>query len=216
MNKPLIIMGAGGHALSCTDVISDAGLEIAGFVTKSEPSPYIRDRWPVYSNLEMIQKISNFNIFIAIGDNGARWRCRHYELGRYPDDIFPSIIHPNASVSPYVDMGPGCIIMNRAHIGPYSEIAGFNIVNTAAVVEHECVMDEFSSLAPCAALGGNAKVGRRSAICISATVIHCQLVGEDSVVGASSLVNQEVPSNTLGYGIPFKVIRSRSTHDYYL
>ena len=47
----------------------------------------------------------------------------------------------------------------------------------------------------------NCKIGSHSLIMPGVTV------GENSVVGAFSFVNKDVPSNTLAYGIPVKIIK---------
>ncbi len=47
----------------------------------------------------------------------------------------------------------------------------------------------------------NCKIGSHSLIMPGVTV------GENSIVGAFSFVNKDIPSNTLAYGIPVKIIK---------
>lgn len=48
----------------------------------------------------------------------------------------------------------------------------------------------------------SAKIGTHSTIMPGVTI------GENSIVGAHSFVNQDIPDNTLCYGVPAKIIKS--------
>ncbi|MBU1668536.1 acyltransferase [bacterium] len=48
----------------------------------------------------------------------------------------------------------------------------------------------------------NARIGSHS------TVLPNVTIGENSIVGAHSLVTEDIPDNVLAYGVPAKVIRS--------
>ena len=56
-------------------------------------------------------------------------------------------------------------------------------------------MFDYSSLAPAAATGGGVTIGLRSAISIGATINHGLKIGNDSIVGANSYLNKDLPSN---------------------
>lgn len=49
----------------------------------------------------------------------------------------------------------------------------------------------------------NAKIGSHSVIMPGVTV------GENSIIGASSFVNKDIPDNVVAFGIPVKVIRKK-------
>jgi acetyltransferase-like isoleucine patch superfamily enzyme len=77
-------------------------------------------------------------------------------------------------------------------------------------------MLDFSSLAPAAVTGGTVQIGLRSAISIGATIKHGLKIGDDSVVGANSYLNIDLPSNQIAYGTPAKSVRTRKIGDSYL
>jgi acetyltransferase-like isoleucine patch superfamily enzyme len=77
-------------------------------------------------------------------------------------------------------------------------------------------MNDFSSLAPGVVTGGNVHIGKFSAIGLGAHIIHGIRIGEQVVVGAGSLVNKNLDSGKVYYGIPAKEIRTRVAGDKYL
>ena len=74
----------------------------------------------------------------------------------------------------------------------------------------------FSSLAPGVCTSGNVSIGQRSAISIGTIIKHDIKIGHDVVVGANSLVMNDIESNQVAYGTPAKLIRQRLKGDKYL
>jgi acetyltransferase-like isoleucine patch superfamily enzyme len=77
-------------------------------------------------------------------------------------------------------------------------------------------MHDFSSISAGSITGGKVELGRFSAITLGVTVVDRLKIGENSVVGAGSLVLNDVPDNVLVYGSPAKVIRSRKPGERFL
>jgi len=57
-------------------------------------------------------------------------------------------------------------------------------------------------------LGKNCRIGAHSVIMPGVTV------GENSVVGAFSFVNKDIPKNSMAYGIPVKMVKKMSEKDF--
>jgi acetyltransferase-like isoleucine patch superfamily enzyme len=104
----------------------------------------------------------------------------------------------------------------NAIIGPNTRIGKFCIVNSQASIDHDGLMLDFSSLAPAAILGGNVRIGTRSAICIGSVIKQNIFIGDDSIVGANSYLNKDLSNNQVAYGSPAKPIRTRTNSDDYL
>ena len=101
-------------------------------------------------------------------------------------------------------------------IGPNSQVGAFCIVNTGASLDHDSAMKDFASLAPGAVTGGRVEIGFRSAVGIGAAIKQGVVMGDDTVVGAKSYLNQDLPGGVIAYGSPAKVIRTRSPGEPYL
>jgi acetyltransferase-like isoleucine patch superfamily enzyme len=60
------------------------------------------------------------------------------------------------------------------------------------------------SLAPVAVTGGNVKIGFRSTISMGASVKHGVSIGDDSVLGANSYLNNDLENNQVAYDVSAK------------
>lgn len=80
-------------------------------------------------------------------------------------------------------------------------------VNTGAIVEHDCELEDYVHVAPNATLGGNVKVGTKSHIGIGDTVIQNVTIGKNVIVGAGAVILNDIPDNCTAVGIPAKPIK---------
>lgn len=211
----LVVIGAGGHAVSVANVALSAGFEVRHFVDKERMGDALLGVG-IIGDISQLGDFSSFCFAIAVGDNAVRERILGDLIARYPKIHFPSLIHSSATVASFTSIGEGTVVMPNAVIGPNSKVGKFCLINTQASIDHDCVMRDFSSLAPAAVTGGRVIVGMRSAICIGATVKHGLTIGDDCVVGASSYLNRDLPSNQVAYGVPARKVRSRDVGDPYL
>lgn len=212
---PLVIFGTGGHSLSVANVALSAGYTIKYFVDKNKKGLDLL-RCKIIGDLTELDNINNFSFAIAVGDNASRERI-HKELASVAPNLhFPPLVHASAVISFFSEIGDGTVIMPKAVIGPNSKVGKFCFINTQASIDHDCVMFDYSSLAPAAVTGGAVTIGLRSAISIGATIKHGLIIGDDCVVGANSYLNKDLPNNQVAYGTPAKQVRARNIGDSYL
>lgn len=213
--QPLVVVGAGGHAVSVANVARSAGYVVACFVDQNKKGARLLDR-PIIASVDELEGVGRYVFCIAVGDNAARQRV-HAELSaRHRDLIFPPLVHASAVVSDFVTLGEGTVLMPQAVVGPNSSVGRFCILNTRSSIDHDCTLADYASLAPGAVTGGSVRIGVRSAISLGAAIKHGVSVGADSVVGACSYLNKDLAANQVAYGTPAKVVRSRSVGDPYL
>lgn len=213
--RPLIIWGAGGHAVSVANVALSVGHEIKNFVDKNKKGNTLLGI-PIIGDLSEIEDPFKYSYGIAVGDNSIRERIHRALLKDFKGLDFPVLVHQTATISFFSNVGEGTVVMPHAVIGPNSTVGKFCLINTRASVDHDCLVQDFASLAPAAVTGGAVSIGKRSAISIGATVKHGVQIGDDSVLGAHSYLNKNLPSNQVAYGSPAKHVRGRKSDDPYL
>ena len=213
--RPIVILGAGGHAVSVANVALSAGYEIECFVDRNKKGSNLLG-YSIIGKLDELNILEGFSFAIAVGDNAVRERIYKELLSEAGNLHFPSLVHSTAVISFFAEIGEGAVVMPKAVIGPNSKVGRFCLINTQASIDHDCVMLDFSSLAPAASTGGAVTIGMRSAVSIGATVKHGVKIGHDCVVGASSYLNKDLASNQVAYGVPAKIVRMRNTGDKYL
>lgn len=212
--RPLVIIGAGGHAVSVANVAFSAGYTIKNFVDKNKQGLDLLG-CQIVGNIRDMGDLDAFSFGIAVGDNAVRERA-YNELQAIHDKLdFPALVHASATISSFARIGKGTVVMPKAVVGPNSSVGEFCVINTQASIDHDCVMLDFSSLAPAAVTGGGVKIGMRSAVSIGAVIKHGLNIGDDSIVGANSYLNCDLPNNQVAYGTPAKHVRFRKLGEPY-
>jgi sugar O-acyltransferase (sialic acid O-acetyltransferase NeuD family) len=219
--KPLIIIGASGHAKVVIDIfIKSDQYQILGLlddrIEKGTEVSGLMILGKVEILTSLLLKFKNCVVFVAIGDNWTRHLVVEKLLKTKPDLDFASAIHPSAQIGIDVKIGNGVAIMAGAIVNSGTSVEDFGIINTNSSIDHDCHLGKFSSLAPGVTTGGNVKIGDFSSVSIGATILHGKSIGNQSVVGAGSLVVKDVSDFEVVYGVPAKLIRKRLEGEKYL
>lgn len=199
---PLVIIGAGGHAKVVIEVARSLGYEIAGCTGHSSQGKDVLGV-PYLGNDTILPELSARGlkkVFIALGDNKRREESANqavplgYELA--------TLVSPHACISPSAQIEPGALIMPGAIINAATIIKRLCIINTGASVDHDCIIEDAAHIAPGAHLSGGVRVGRRVLIGTGSAIIPNMTVGDDTIVGAGSVVVKPLPAKCLAYGNP--------------
>ena len=213
-NKPeLVIIGAGGHALSVADAAISSGWTAVSFYSPDGkgPTPSVGQ---VLSSLESLE-VSKTEFALGVGTNHERESAWEKVVQGLHGAELTTIVHATAWVSPHSTVHEGAVILAQASVGPGSTVGLGALLNTGASLDHDSSLASFGSLGPGARSGGNVHIGERTMVGMQAGILQGVTVGSDSVIGAHSLVNQDVESNAVAWGLPARVMRSRAREDTY-
>lgn len=219
--KNIILIGSSGHANVILEaLISNTSYRVLGFTDSTKGRGVTRFGLNILGKIEELPDLIKHNEIhggiVAIGDNWTRGTIVRQVNELAPDFEWINAIHPSAHLARNVSLGRGIVIMAGASIGPTSEIRDHCSIATNASLDHDSIMDTFSSLHPGVITGGNVRIGAFSAICLGANLIHGITIGRETVIGAGSTVLGDVPDNSIAYGTPARVIRRRASADAYL
>lgn len=217
----IVLLGSSGHAKVILDIVEKQGLyKIAGFIdgfrTIGEETLGYR---VIGTESDLPRLMAAHDIqgaIVAIGDNDVRAKVVARVQDCCPHLPFVSAVHPSASIGKGTTIGVGTVVMAGAILNPSCQVGRFCIVNTSASLDHDSVMEDFSSLAPGVTTGGNCRIGAHSAIGIGATLRHGITIGEHSVIGGGSMVLAKADAFSVVYGNPAKKVRARQQGDQYL
>lgn len=220
----MLIFGGGGHARVVVDIIEQTNTHrIMGILVNDFTPGDYRFGYPLFlsdlENLEpIIKKHKITSLFTALGNNHKRAEIYHFINARYPHLIWPNFIHQRATIPRAVmaSIGQGNVFMAGVIVNPNCKIGNGCILNTKASLDHDCEMDDFSSLAPGVTVGGGTIIGAYSAICLGANLKHKIKIGEHAVIGMGSNVVKNVGEYEIVYGNPAKFVRYRKSGDPYL
>jgi UDP-N-acetylbacillosamine N-acetyltransferase len=206
----VVIWGAGGHAKVVADIIADnPRIIIEGFLDDVSPA-----RWGTslygstilgdLAHLGTLYPSRDVFVALAVGNNRARMSALVALRGKG----FPllTVISSTASVSPSVHIGAGVVIMPQVAINADSVIGDAAVINTGSTVDHDCTIEEGVHLAPGVHLAGSCRVERGAFVGIGSCVRDAITIGNNTVIGAGSVVVANIPSGVTAYGNPARVV----------
>ena len=100
-----------------------------------------------------------------------------------------------------IQMFPYSVAHHNAKIGDYC------ILNTGAILEHDCEIGNGVHLMPGAVIGGNSFLGNYVTIGINATILPKIRIEDGAFIGAGAVVTKNVKKNEIVAGNPAKFIR---------
>ncbi|WP_438299336.1 acetyltransferase [Pseudomonas sp. NMS19W] len=206
MKSEIIVVGAGGHAKVCIELLHAQGEKVAWCVGNPD-SPDTCLGIPVLKSddhLSALYKDGYERAFIAIGSNNVRNKLakKTTETGFK----LVNAISPAAVVSPSARLGTGIAVMAGAVINAEAVISDLCIINTGATIDHDCVIGLAAHIAPQCALAGNVHVGNLSFVGVGSKVIPEIHIGESVMVGAGSVVISNIDSAVTVVGVPAKAL----------
>ena len=215
VNRPIVIVGAGGHAVSVADLALSAGFTPLAFVDANSNRSEIHGI-SVLINFDSISISSSISCVIAIGDNYQRMRMFETIKKSHPFFDFPSLVHSNSSSGSWSSVGEGSLIFAGSRVGANCQIGEFCILNTNASLDHDSTLGAFASLAPGVTTGGRVSIGTASAVGLGSVIKHGVTIGAHTIIGAASNVLKDFEDLALVFGNPAERIRNRNIGDPYL
>jgi sugar O-acyltransferase (sialic acid O-acetyltransferase NeuD family) len=207
MSKPgLILIGAGGHARVCIDVIEQHDqFAVAGLVGMPDEVHTRMLGYEVLATDDALAELAGQFRYalVTVGQiASSALRMRLYEQALQLGFVLPAIIAPGAFVSRHASVGAGSIVMHGAIVNAGARI-GYNcIVNTRAIVEHDAVLGDHCHLATGAILNGAVTVGAGSFVGSGSIVKQGIGIGARSIVGMGLSVRHDVADHALFLGKP--------------
>ena len=135
----IILIGAGGHAFSCIDVIeSDGRFRIAGLVgTDKELHQRVCGHEVIATDKDLHRLASEYRYaLVTVGQvKSSESRRRLFEDARAAGFELPVIVSPHAHVSQHALIGDGSIIMYGAMLNADARVGTNCIINSHAITD---------------------------------------------------------------------------------
>jgi len=199
MNK-IVLIGAGGHARSCIDVIESSGdFIIAGFIDNNSNYDDILG-YPIIGDDDDLPKIrqSYENAFITLGQiKDFQKRMNLFQLLNKLGFTLPTIISPRAYVSKNAIIGKGTIVMHDALVNSNVQIGTNCIINSKSLIEHDSIIGDNCHISTGAIVNGNVIIGNRSFLGSGAVTKECIKIGNNCVIGSGANIKFDIESDLI-------------------
>lgn len=213
MKRPVIVIGAGGHATVVADALLASGAELIGF---TDTNPALRGELrcgrPILGGDDILAAYSPEAIALANGIGNIRPNCDDSVRVRAQLNLesrgwhFVNVRHPSAVISPFAQLGDSCQVLAGAVVQVNASLGKGSIVNAGAVVEHDVRLGDWTHVAPRAVVCGDVSIGTGSHVGAGSVVRQGVHLGAHILVGIGAAVVKDQATPAVLAGVPARVM----------
>lgn len=172
--EKLLLVGAGGFGRM---VAEQAMLQYdCAFVDDGQPVGAEICGIPVVGSLADLPDLQKEYGLLVVGIGNNQFRAQVYEKAKALGYAFPNIIAPSAYISPFAQIGCGCVLMQNACIQNGSAVGNGVLMNAGTEVHCGATVEDYvllytnSTVRTGAKVGTYVRIGGNVTICNNATV----------------------------------------------
>ena len=190
--ESILLVGAGGHAKACIDVIEQEGRFIVkGLVGLPREVGSQILGYPVLGVDEDLPTLLGecANALISVGQiKTPKPRISLFDLTQQNSCTLPVIVSPHAYVSPHSTLGAGTIVMHGAVVNAGAVVGRNCIINSLSLIEHNVVIADHCHIATAAIINSGVCIGAGTFIGSNSSVRQCVNIGERCLIGMGQQV----------------------------
>jgi sugar O-acyltransferase (sialic acid O-acetyltransferase NeuD family) len=198
--ETLLLVGAGGHAKSCIDVIEQAGaFVIGGLIGLPEQVGSTVLGYPVLGIDEDLPGLRQHypNAIVTVGQIlSPKIRERLFHTLLENGFHTPVVVSPHAIVSRHATVGAGTVVLHGAVVNAGASVGRNCILNSRCLVEHDASVGDHSHIATGAILNGDVRVGAGCFIGSGSVTRESVTIGCECVIGMGQKVLKDCPDRT--------------------
>jgi sugar O-acyltransferase (sialic acid O-acetyltransferase NeuD family) len=206
--EPIILVGGGGHCISCIDVIRSTNkFEIVGILDISEKvGTIVSGISTIGSDADIPELAANgMSFLITLGQiKSSQSRVAIYKTIKDSGGKLPVVISPRAYVSQSATIDEGTIVMHNSLINANAIIGSNCIINTGALIEHEAIIGSFCHISTHAVVNGQVKVGNNSFLGSNSVIANNVSLPDGIIVAAGACILKTPYESGIYIGNPSK------------
>ena len=172
--EKLLLVGAGGFGRM---VAEQAMIEYdCAFVDDGQPVGTDICGIPVVGSLADLPELRKEYGLLVVGIGNNRFRAQVYEKAKALGFAFPNIVAPSAYISPFAEVGCGCVLMQNACVQNGASVGNGVLLNAGTEVHCGGTVGDYvllytnSTIRTGAKVGKYARIGGNVTVCNNATV----------------------------------------------
>jgi len=199
----LLVIGNGGHAISCIEVIeAENKYKILGIVSEELAIKNDKIKYSHIGNdadlIKLFEKTKN--AFVAVGFIKNYYiRINLFNKLKKIGFNLPIIVSPTSYKSENSQVNEGTIIMHKSFINSEVKIGKNCIINTGSIIEHETIIGNNVHVSTSAVVNGGVEIGAGSFIGSNSVIKEGAKIGENCIVSAGSFLRKDLKSGTTFY-----------------
>lgn len=206
LKKSLILVGGGGHAKACLDVIeSDKQFCVVGYLD-FKPTLDIDNNIDYLGTDIMASKFVNEAMFlITVGQiDNSQTRIRLFENLKNLNAELAIVKASTSIISRKSKIGSGTIIMHGAILQADINIGDNCIINDRVLIEHDVKIGNHCHISTGSIINGGVNIGNGVFVGSGSVLRNGITIGNNCIIGMGSVVTKNISNGTTVYGNPAK------------
>ncbi len=204
MNKPLILIGGGGHCKSVIEAAESAGYNILGVLDMPEEvGKEILSTKVIGTDDDIPLYVDKAEFVITVGfiKNPAT-RIKLFNKVKEAGGKLATIVANTAHVSKYATIGEGTVVMHYALVNAHAIVGNNVIVNAFSNISHDAEIGDQCHISTGAMVNGECKIGNNVFVGSQSVLANAVTIGDNIVVGAGSFVRKSIKEKGIYSGNP--------------
>lgn len=203
INAQIFIYGAGGHAKAVMEMVQALGaFRIAGIVDDNASLTGTSVLGiPVLGTREILPELYARGFRMAANGVGGiiniGIRVSLFELLAGYGFACPILCHPRASIEASAQVFEGVQVFANAYVGSSAVLHEKCMINTGAIISHDCEIGSFAHIAPGALLAGQVRVGEKALVGMGVTTAIGIKIGPAARIGNGAILLADVPERAI-------------------
>lgn len=214
-SKKVVFLGGGfGATLAFEILASMENVQLCGVF--DDGNNMLEDKGVrLLGSLEIDTILQSFQVgsfdyaFISIQSN-MKLRKKLYEFCRLNKIPLLTLIHKKCSIANDANIGEGCLIMDNVRIGNSAILEPNVFVSGTVNIDHHCYIGANTTFGPSVSLSGAVNVGQNCSFGTLVGVESGLKIGSNSIVTSGSIVQKDVPENSIVKTISKSVVRANA------
>lgn len=196
--RNLILIGAGGHAKSCLDILEEfPDFNILGFIDNKKKENC--SSYKVLGDDTFLTEVRTDcdYAFITVGQiQSSEIRRRLYQQLKTLKFSIPSFVSKSSIFSSNATIGDGSIAMHGSIINSEASIGINCILNSKSLIEHEVSLGDFCHISTGAIVNGGCIIGNDTFVGSGSIIREGIKIGDKCIIGANTFVNSDLQNGT--------------------
>ena len=196
--KKIILIGAGGHCVSCVDVIElQRKFKIVGLIDNKKEK-FLLDYKIIGSDKELkkFSKRIQYALITTGHIKNSKIRENLFKKISNYGFKFPAIISPLSYVSKHASIGEGTIVMHGAIINAGAKIGKNCIINNKTLIEHDVVVEDNCHLSTRSTVNGGVTIKKNSFIGSCSVIKQNIKIGKNCFINANLFLQKNLKDNS--------------------
>lgn len=216
IERPLILVGGGGHCKSVIEIAESIHRPILGILDlPSNVGNEIFNYKIIGTDENICEFIDKAEFLVTIGQiKSAETRIALHNKILSLGGTLSSLIASTAYVSSHAKIGNGSVVMHKAFINAGAKIGNGCIINTMANIEHDVIIGDYTHISTGAMINGNCIVGNNTFIGSQSVLANGIRIGDNCVFAAASMVRKDALIPGIYSGNPAILKIKNNAYDY--